>query len=200
MICAIVLAAGLSSRMGTQKLLLPFGKKTVISHIVDRLLSSKADKIYVVVGHQAEQIEKELSDKQVSIVSNPDYETGMLSSVRAGLRALPSDCTAILVILGDQPSIMPQIVDELIESYSLTGKKIIIPVYNGKRGHPILFSASYKNEILTCYDEVGLRGILKSHESDILEIDVSDSSIVIDMDYPVDYKRILEKYENEKEK
>ena len=105
MICAVVLAAGLSRRMGVQKLLLPFAGKTVIAHIVDQILASNIDDIYVVVGHESERVRRELSERNVTIVSNPDYESGMLSSVRCGLAALPEECRAVLVALGDQPSI-----------------------------------------------------------------------------------------------
>ena len=89
MICAVVLAAGLSSRMGVQKLLLPFGGKTVIGHIVDQLLASTVGEVHVVVGHEAERLSAELSGRAVSFVTNPEYKSGMLSSVRCGLRNLP---------------------------------------------------------------------------------------------------------------
>ncbi len=195
MICAIVLAAGCSNRMGVQKLLLPFGRKTVISHIVDQLLFSKVNKIYVVVGHHAEQVTNELSDKQISIIPNPEYKFGMLSSVRAGLREIPEKYKGVLVVLGDQPSITTNLADKMIKSFFMKENKIIVPLYNGKRGHPILFSMSYKNEILTKYDKVGLRGILKEHPGDVYGMNVSDPSVLLDMDYPDDYKREIEKYE-----
>jgi molybdenum cofactor cytidylyltransferase len=106
MIRAILPAAGQSRRMGVQKHLLPFGASTVIEHIVDELLRAGVDEIHVVVGHQADRIAAALSGRPVQIVSNPDFEkTEMLSSVRCGLQALPSDCAAILVAPGDQPAI-----------------------------------------------------------------------------------------------
>ena len=210
MICAIVLAAGLSRRMGVQKLLLPFGGKTVIAHIVDQLLGSRIDKVYVVTGHQAERISGELSGLRVSIVNNPDYESGMLSSVRRGLRALPEQCKGVLVALGDQPSITSKLVDRMIESFVAAEKqmyrghparesragrprhvRIIVPCFDGKRGHPILFSEVYRQEILTCYDDVGLRGLLHAHSGEVYELAVSTSSVLSDMDIPQDYRREL---------
>jgi len=199
MICAIVLAAGCSSRMGTQKLLLPFGQGTVISHIVNQLLKSKVTKTYVVVGHRAEQVIEELSDKPITIVHNPEYKSGMLSSVRAGIRDLPQECDAVLIALGDQPSITINLIDEIIRYFSVTDKKIIVPKYNDKRGHPILFSNIFKNEILTNFDDVGLRGILRAHDNDVYEMNVTDCSVISDMDYPQDYQQEIQRYNNRKE-
>jgi len=191
MICAIVLAAGRSRRMGVQKLLLPFGGKTVISHIVDQLLGSAVDKIFVVTGHQPERISGELSGRPVCIVNNADYESGMLSSVRCGLHALPERCRTVLVAIGDQPSISTGLVDLMIRSFAAAEKNILVPCYDGRRGHPILFAAMYREEILTHYDDVGLRGLLHAYPDDVLELTVSTSCVLSDMDYPDDYRREL---------
>jgi molybdenum cofactor cytidylyltransferase len=191
MICAVVLAAGLSSRMGDQKLLLPFGGKTVIAHIVDQLLASTVGEVHVVVGHQAERISAELSGRAVSIVNNPNYKSGMLSSVRCGLQSLPKKCRAVLVVLGDQPSVTTELIDQMVQSFATTEKSILVPLYKGKRGHPILFSALYRDEILTQYADVGLRGLLHGHCDDIYELAVSTASVLCDMDYPEDYRREL---------
>ena len=189
MICAIVLAAGLSSRMGVQKLLLPFGGKTVISHIVDQLLASTVGEVHAVVGHQAERISAELSGRAVSIVNNPNYTSGMLSSVRCGLRNLPEKCRAVMVVLGDQPSITTGLIDQILQSFAATEKNILVPLYKGKRGHPILFSSHYRDEILTQYGDVGLRGLLHGHSDDTFEMAVSTASVLCDMDCPEDYRR-----------
>ncbi len=191
MICAVVLAAGLSRRMGVQKLLLPFGGKTVIAHIVDKLLASTVDEVHVVAGHKAESIRAELSGRAVSIVNNPNYESGMLSSVRCGLQSLPEKCQAVMVVLGDQPSITTGLVDQMLQAFATTDKSILVPLYKGKRGHPILLSLLYRDEILTHYDDVGLRGLLHSHPNDIHELTVSNASVLCDMDYPEDYRREL---------
>ena len=189
MICAVVLAAGLSSRMGVQKLLLPFGGKTVIGHIVDQLLASSIDEVHVVVGHNAEQISAELSGRAVSIVNNPNYESGMLSSVRCGLKSLPEKCRAVMVVLGDQPSITTKLIDQMLESFAATEKDILVPLYEGERGHPVLFSVKYRDEIMTHYDDVGLRGLMHEHSEEIFELEVPTASVLWDMDYPEDYRR-----------
>jgi molybdenum cofactor cytidylyltransferase len=191
MICAVILAAGLSQRMGEQKLLLPFGGKTVLTHIVDQVITSAIDETYVVTGHESKRVNDELSGRPVTIVSNPDYKKGMLSSVRCGLAALPSQCRATLVALGDQPSVTSKLINEMIGSYDKTEKKILVPAYNGRRGHPLLFSYDFSNQIMNNFDTVGLRGLLHSHPDDVFELSVPTSSILSDIDYPQDYQREL---------
>jgi molybdenum cofactor cytidylyltransferase len=177
--------------MGLQKLLLPFAGKTVITHIVDQLLAGDLDKIYVVVGHEPDRITEQLSDRPVSIVTNPNYDSGMLSSVRCGFKALPPDCDAALIALGDQPSITFKLVEDMVRSFNETDKGILVPEHDGKRGHPILVAKNYQTEILAHYDDIGLRGLLHAHPDDIFELSVSSSSILFDMDYPEDYLREL---------
>src|SRR5579871_3782021 len=114
MICAVVLAAGRSSRMGAQKLLLPFDGRPMITGIVDEVLRSAVEKTFVVVGRDASQIQAALPVCNIAYVNNPDLEGDMLSSVRCGIRTLPADCAAALIVLGDQPGITHQMIDELI--------------------------------------------------------------------------------------
>jgi len=182
--------------MGAQKLLLPFGSRTVIAHIVDQLLRSSLKAICVVVGHEADRVAGALAGRPVSIATNPDYRTGMLSSVRCGLRALPQDCDAVMVVLGDQPAVTTDLVDELIQSFKATDKGVLVPLHDGKRGHPILFSVRYREEILTQYDDVGLRGLLRAHPADIFEMPVATPTVLSDMDYPEDYRQQVSLFES----
>ena len=191
MICAIVLAAGRSRRMGVQKLLLPFGSKTVIAHIVDQLTASSVDEVHVVVGCQGKRVSRVLSGRPVSIVNNSNYKSGMLSSVHCGLGAMAQQCKAVVVVLGDQPSITTKLINQMLQTFASTEKQILMPLYQGKRGHPLMFSAAYREEILTHYDNVGLRGLLYAHKDDIFELSVTASGILSDMDYPEDYQREL---------
>jgi molybdenum cofactor cytidylyltransferase len=192
MICAMVLAAGRSRRMGVQKLLLPFGSKTVIAHIVDQLAESAVDEVHVVVGCQGKRVSRELSGRPVSIVNNSNYKSGMLSSIRCGLHVMARQCKAVLVALGDQPSVTTKLIDQMLQAFASTEKQILIPLYRGKRGHPIMFSAAYRDEILTQYDNVGLRGLLYAHKDDIFELPVTASGVLSDMDDPQDYQRELD--------
>jgi len=197
MICAIALAAGRSRRMGVQKLLLDYGGKTVISHIVEQLLDSVIDRVYVVVGHDRHRVAEE--SRGVSVVFNEDYRTGMLSSVRCGLRAIPETCRAVLVALGDQPAITSKLVDEMVRAYDATEKGIVVPTYAGRRGHPLIISTRYRDRILTGYDDVGLRGLLREHPGDVLELAVLTHHVCLDMDEPSDYSRAVDALRKDKQ-
>jgi len=191
MICAVVLAAGRSERMGTQKLLLSLGKRPVIACVVDELLRSPLYQILVVVGRDGEQIQSALAGSAVAFFSNPDPAGDMLSSVRCGLRALPDSCEAVLVVLGDQPGVTQGRITELVHAYHKSSCGIIVPTHAGRRGHPLLFAARYREEILTRHDGVGLHGLLAAHPEAVAELEVSTAAELEDMDTPEDYQREL---------
>ena len=194
MIYAIVLAAGESRRMGTPKQLLPFGGKTVLQAVVDRLLHSRADGILVVLGCRADEISASLADRPVRFALNPAYAQGMLSSVQAGVAALPADATAALICLGDQPLVDPAVVDRLIEAHRETGAGIVIPTFDGKRGHPALISLRYRDEILRLSGDPGLKAVMRGHPEDTVEVAVSRPEILADIDTPEDYQKALTKF------
>ncbi len=197
MICAIVLAAGQSRRMGVQKLLLPYAGKAVIQHIVDQLLECRLDEVFVVVGNDKEKVSQQLANRPVPIVTNPDPQAEMLSSVRCGLQALPQQCQAVLIALGDQPGITTEIINSLLMEFHPSKKGILVPMFQGKRGHPLLFAQPYFSEILNCFDGIGLRGLLDAHPEDIKELNVATNTVLEDMDYPQDYRREFEKLEED---
>jgi len=196
-ICAVILAAGQSRRMGAQKLLLPFDGGTVIGRIAGEILRSPVARTFVVVGADGARVAAALETERVSrkeafsFITNPAPEGDMLSSVRCGLRALPPECEAILVALGDQPSITAELVTRIVHAFGASGHGIVVPVYAGKRGHPILFSARYSEEVLIRHDDLGLRGLLRAHPEDVLELPADSASVLSDMDYPQDYLREL---------
>jgi molybdenum cofactor cytidylyltransferase len=198
MICAIVPAAGKSRRMGAKKQLLPWGATTVIGHIVDQLLLSGAvENVYVVVGRDAKRLVEDLARRPVHVVINPAEQAEMLSSVRCALRALPPECQAVVLAPGDQPAITAELVDQLVRAFRAAGKGILVPRHGGKRGHPIVFSASYRNEIMGHFDDAGLRGLLHAHADDVFELDVPTSDVLQDIDYPEDYVREIERRRTE---
>jgi molybdenum cofactor cytidylyltransferase len=192
MICAVVLAAGLSRRMGTQKLLLPFGGTSLIGHVVDRVLQSEVERVNVVVGPHSEAIVAALEGRPVSLVINPCPEAEMLDSVRCGLRALTAEGDAVLLVLGDQPGLSPTLVNQLANAWRASGKLIAVPTHGGKRGHPLLFSTRFCPEILERYDDTGLRGLLRGHPDEVHEFHVSEPGILLDVDRPEDYRLALE--------
>jgi len=192
MICAIVLAAGRSQRMGTQKLLLPIGGKPVITRIVDQLLQSLLQEIIVVVGRDAGMVQAALPARAVTFVTNPDFDSDMISSIRCGLRTILNGCKAVLVVLGDQPNLTSQLVTRMIAAYNESGRGIIVPSLGIHRGHPVLLAARFGDELLRSDTTIGLRGLLDAHPDEIFRLDVPDASELEDMDTREDYQRHLD--------
>jgi len=196
MIYAILLAAGASRRMGTNKLLLPYGGESVIRHIVKTLLASGVDGIVIVTGHDPEAIHIELREYPVRYAHNCDFESGMLSSVRCGLRERSHDCDAVIVALGDHPTLDASVISRMIAEHR-KGAQIVVPSHNGKRGHPLLFSMRYAEAVLTRYDDCGLRGLIREYAAEVVEIACDEDSATLDMDTPEDYVALLLKLETE---
>lgn len=191
MISAIVLAAGQSLRMGAQKVLLPWGESTVIEHIVNVLNRGGVHEVVAVTGHQSDQVASVLRETGVKIVRNEHYLAGMLSSVRCGIIAASPDTQAYIVALGDQPSIRASVVAALIAAFMVepAGQSVIlVPTLDGHRGHPLLFSQHFREEVLQRFDDSGLRGLLDAHPEVIREISVDSSGILRDIDTPEDYQ------------
>lgn len=192
MISAMVLAAGRSRRMGTQKLLLPFRGKPMVACAVDALLQSPVDQVFVVVGEEGQLIAQAIAGRSVQIVTNTHAQDEMLYSVRCGLLAMSDETDAVVVALGDQPSISADIVTGLVRSFRHLDCDIVVPTQQGKRGHPMLFSTRYREEILTRHEGRGLRGLLDAHPQDVFELEFAGSGVLEDIDLPEDYQRAIE--------
>jgi len=117
-------------------------------------------------------------------------ETVILSSVQKGFSSLPIDAGAVLVFLGDQPMVPSSVIDQIINTYRSTEKGIVLPVFDGARGHPVLIDTKYKREVAAIDPEIGLRELIHKHPEDILEVDVETSTIIEDIDTPEDYKKL----------
>ena len=188
MINAIILAAGESKRMTKPKPLLRFGDQTFLEHIISVLKLSHVDQITVVLGSEAETIRQSINLVGINIVINKGYLKGQLSSLIAAIEDAPEETEAILVCLVDMPFITKEVVDEIISKFKQTDKPIIVPVFNKKRGHPVLFSRSLFNELLNAPEEQGARYVLYSNEEKILELETHESRILIGINTPDDYK------------
>ena len=191
MIWAIVLAAGESRRMGTQKLLLPFGETTVVGAVVGTALASRVDRILAVLGADKDAVRQELEPLGIDLAVNEDYAKGMLSSVQAGFRALPADADAAVVMLGDQPFLPARVVDAVVEAFRRSGRGIVVPAFRGRRGHPVLVDLKYRDEVLALDPADGLRRLMRAHPEDVFEAEVEDANILRDMDVPEDYANEL---------
>lgn len=190
MIWAVILAAGESRRMGTQKLLLAFGETTVVGAVVGTALASRVDRVLVVLGADKDEVREEIELLGINFVVNENFAEGMLSSVQAGFRALPADAEAVVVMLGDQPFLPARVVDAVVEAFRRSGKGIVVPAFQGRRGHPVLVDLKYRDAVLALDPADGLRRLMHAHPEDIFEAEVEDANILRDMDVPEDYEGV----------
>jgi molybdenum cofactor cytidylyltransferase len=192
-IWAIILAAGASTRMKQQKLLLPFNGKTIIETVVENVARSVSSNILVVLGSHREQIQEQLVNSAVKIGVNENYMDGMLSSAICGFRALPGEAKAALIFLADQPQIPAQVTDLVIKAWIESGKGIVMPTFNGRRGHPVLIETRFKTDIERLDPEKGLRVLSEKFKNDVFEMECSIPEILRDIDTPEDYENEINK-------
>jgi len=179
--------------MKLQKLLLPFEGKTILERVIEKVLFSKVEKILVVTGSGRDDILKLIDRLPVQHCFNKRYSEGMLSSVKCGFKSLPASCGAALVFLGDQPMISVKSIDDIIEGYTHSGKRIAVPTYGGKRGHPLLVDMKYRDKVNKMNEKEGLHSLLSQFSGDVLEVPVDDPGILRDIDTKDDYQNELNK-------
>ena len=197
MITGLVLAAGRSERMGTPKQLLPFGSVTLIEQVVRTLTRSRLGKdVVVVLGHRAMDIVKRISGLPVRLAYNPDPEGDMVSSIRCGLAYIEPE-QAFLVALGDQPLVTTEIVNRLIAEYERLPEGMVLPVHDGKRGHPMILSPAYREEILFESMPGGLKTLRDRHAGSVRTVPVDTDGVLVDLDYRSDYEKALRRWKEE---
>ena len=189
MIAAIVLAAGLSRRMGQAKLLMPVGGRPIIRYVVESVLAGGVDSVWVVTGPDVEPIEAALAGFEVQIVVNPAPEEGQAGSVRTGIAALPPSVDAVLIALGDQPSLAPSIIPALLAARRASSKLIVAPRYRDGQGNPVLFKREIFPELLRLTGDQGARPIIQKDPTRVEWVEL-DLPMPPDVDTPGDYERI----------
>lgn len=188
-VAAVVLAAGKSSRMGRNKLLLEVGGRTILDRILDAMKASAVDEVFVVLGHDPGSIRPIAEAHGVSTVLNPEHEKGMTSSFQAGLREVTAD--AAFLVLGDQLGLEPALLDEMEElMVADPGALIISPVHDGRRGHPVLFRRSLFHEIFSLGEEETMKDIVLRQEEDHRSVRGS-MWCTMDIDTPEDFERAV---------
>lgn len=205
MVSAVVLAAGMSTRMGRNKLLLTFRDKPLVVHAVDTLLASKAGEIIVVLGHESQKVWDQLEDyagpvsnggqrRLVRLVKNPDYRDGLSTSVRTGVQAVSPEAEAIMIYLADQPLLEPGDVDRIIAAFAtakVNDKMIVVPFFKGERGNPVLLDASLRDSILGIVGDVGCKGVIKRYPEKVYAIEMENDHVVRDVDDVQAYERLV---------
>jgi len=190
-IVAVVLSAGESSRMGRPKALLPIDGQTFIERIVAALKQTRVGKIIVILGHNASELQPKISHLPVEILINTDYKLGQLSSLQLAVRhlQLDHDCDGMLVHLVDHPYLTPALVQEMIRRFYETEKRIIVPKFHGKRGHPVIFSRELFAELLSAPVDQGAKAVVNAHRADTLEVETEEAGIALDIDTPELYQQ-----------
>ncbi|MDP6490348.1 MAG: nucleotidyltransferase family protein [Kiritimatiellia bacterium] len=183
-IAAIILAAGASERMGQPKALLPFGKVTILEHVIGVFRQAGVEELRVVVGHHADRLSPLLDRAGVTWVLNPHPESGMFSSVEAGIASLPSRVRAFFVHPVDIPLVSPRTLRRLMRAQPA---EVVSPRSHGKTGHPPLLDAGLIPALMAFDGPGGLRGFLAQHRDHTCHIDCDDEGILVDVDTPQDY-------------
>jgi molybdenum cofactor cytidylyltransferase len=190
-VAAIVLAAGLSRRMGQPKMILPWGNTTVIRRVVQALIGGGLDQILVVTGGASQQVEDALHGMSVQTVYNPRYEQDhMAFSLQVGLSNLPAEIAAAMVALGDQPQIESFVVNTLLQVYKEEPAPLIVPSYRMRRGHPWIIDRSLWNAVWSLEPPRTLRDFLNTYANQIRYLEFDTASILGDLDTPSDYERV----------
>jgi len=205
---AIILAAGTSSRMGLDrhKLLLPLGDRPVLAHVLAAVLASQARPVVLVLGHQAAEVRVQLApyltDTDISVVENPAYREGMSTSLKAGLGVLQQQAPSIdsaLILLGDQPLLHAAMIDTLITTRQRTQAAIVAPLYDGKRGNPVLFAASLFPELRQVMGDEGGRQVITQHKQEVTTVELGSTRPAYDVDTWEAYQQVVALWEQQQQ-
>ncbi len=189
MLAAVILSGGSSSRMGSPKALLPYQGRPFLEHLLEVTVHPQIGERRVVLGAHAESIAKSIDLLADEIVINDQWERGQLSSIHAAIRSLPAGTDGLLICLIDHPLISVDLVNELIEQFYVTHANIVLPVYEGRRGHPVIFPASLYDELLQAPMEKGARAVVWAHAEEVLEVPTNEEGCVLNLNDPETLQR-----------
>jgi molybdenum cofactor cytidylyltransferase len=191
-LAAAILAAGESRRMGTPKALIPYRGATFAGHLLEVTRHARVGLTRVVLGASADEIREKLRLDAASVVLNPDWPKGQLSSIQAAIRSLPDGETAGLLLCPvDHPIVSAKLVARLIEEFDSMGKSIVLPTYQGQRGHPVIFRAGLYRELLEASMEVGARQVVWARQADVAEVLTDEEGVVLNINDPQTLRRAL---------
>lgn len=191
MISGLILAAGESTRMGTDKALLLYRGRTFLETIAAALREAGISKIAVVLGHHAEEIQRAANLQGVEVVINENYVQGQTSSLQAGLRALMSpELEAVVLCLVDHPAVSAPTMGKLVASFRESPSPVVIPTYQDQRGHPVLVARALFQELLQLGAGEGANGVIRKHRSDTQFVEIDDAGILLDVDDTETYHRL----------
>ncbi|HWB51884.1 MAG TPA: molybdopterin-binding/glycosyltransferase family 2 protein [Stellaceae bacterium] len=193
-IAALLLAAGKSSRMGSNKLLEEIDGRPMVARTAQRLLASRARPVVAVLGNQADLVDAALGKLPVERVRNPDFAAGLSTSLKRGLATLPPEIDGVVVCLGDMPLIAGRDLDRLIAAFNpLEGRAIVVPTRRGRRGNPVLWARQFLPEMMALSGDQGARKLIEEHADLVAEVEMDNDAILIDIDTPQALAELREK-------
>jgi CTP:molybdopterin cytidylyltransferase MocA len=184
MLAAVILSGGASRRMGSPKALVPYQGRSFLEHLLQATKHEKIGVRRVVLGADVTAIAETVSLRADEIVVNEDWEKGQLSSIQAALRSLPSGTDGILLCLIDHPLVSRELVGDLIERFYSADQPIVLPVYKGLRGHPVIFAEKLYEELLVAPLETGARAVVWAHGDEVSEMDTIEEGCVLNLNDP----------------
>jgi molybdenum cofactor cytidylyltransferase len=187
-ISAIVLAAGMSSRMGKPKLLLPWNDHSIIEETVSQVLKAGYEGVVVVLGANWEEVRERLADSPVKIARNLNFRGGLSGSLKAGIAFLDSPVSAFSIVLADQPQVTAKVHKLVMANFRKQKKGICVPRFDGTIGHPVIFSTDYKPQIYALSGDSGARGVVQDNEADVAYLDIKAPEIVESINTPAEYE------------
>jgi molybdenum cofactor cytidylyltransferase len=190
MLAAVILSGGASRRMGSPKALLAYQGRPFLEHLLNITIHPRIGVCRVVLGPDAESIRKEIPLRPEEIVVNLEWEKGQLSSLHAAMRSLPPGTEGMLVCPVDHPLVSLALVDELIEAFFKTRAPVVVPLYEGRRGHPVIFSAAVYDELLNAPMETGARAVVWAHKEEIAEVPTNEEGCVLNLNDPDAFLKI----------
>lgn len=192
MLAAVILSGGASSRMGSPKALLPYQGRPFLEHLLKITIHPEIGARRVVLGADAESIAKAIPLKANEMIINSQWEKGQLSSIQAAVRKLPAGTEGMLLLLIDHPLISSLLVGELIAQFHKSRKPIVLPIYEGRRGHPVIFSASLYPELLRAPAETGARAVVWAHADEVEEVPTNEEGCVLNLNDPETLNRAMD--------
>jgi len=195
MLAAVILSGGASRRMGSPKALLPYQGRPFLDHLLDVTHHPKIGVRRVVLGADAEPIAQAIDLQADEIVINGRWEEGQLSSLQAALRSLPSGTDGILLFLIDHPLISANLVDSLIAQFYATRAPVVLPVFEGRRGHPVIFSSKLYPELENAPPQTGARAVVWAHEKEVSECSTAEEGCVLNLNDPETFARVTREFE-----